>query len=65
MKETKENNISIDVNIKFPSQYIKKYVNGEMDYGDAVDNTINECNRLIEEYIKGNILRGNYERSSM
>ena len=52
MKEIKENNISLDVEIKFPSQYMTKYLLGEMDYDAAIDSTMEECHRLIEEYIK-------------
>lgn len=65
MKETKENNINIDVEIKFPFQYIEKYFLGEMEYDEAIDNTVKECDRLIKEYIEGSVLRGNYECSSM
>ena len=59
MKEIKENNISIDVEIKFPFQYIEKYFNGEINYDNAIDNTIEECNRLIEEYINNNLIKNN------
>ena len=52
MKEIKENNIGLNVDIEFPSQYIEKYFLGEIDYDTAIDNTIEECNRLIEEYIE-------------
>lgn len=52
MKEIKENNISLNVEIKFPFQYMEKYVNGEMDFDAACDSTMEECYRLIEEYIK-------------
>lgn len=52
MKETKENNISLNVEIKFPFQYIEKYLLGEMDFDVACDSTIEECYRLIEEYIE-------------
>lgn len=52
MKETKENNISIDVKIKFPFQYLEKYFLGEIEYDEAIDSTVEECHRLIEEYLK-------------
>ena len=60
MKETKENNIKMNVEIEFPSQYMEKYLLGEMDYDAAVDSTIEECHRLIEEY--NNIAQQNREQ---
>lgn len=39
---------------KFPFQYMNKYLNGKMEYNEAVDRTIEEANRLIEEYVKRN-----------
>ena len=57
MKETKENKINIDVKIKFPFQYIEKYINGEMSFDAACDSTVEECYRLIEEYIKDKTLK--------
>ena len=57
MKEIKENNITLNVDIEFPFQYIEKYLLGEMDYDAAIDSTIEECNRLIEEYIKNNLIK--------
>lgn len=56
MKETKENNISLNVEIKFPFQYMEKYLLGEMDFDAACDSTMEECYRLIEEYIKNNAI---------
>ena len=57
MKETKENNINIDVEIKFPFQYIEKYVNGEMNFDAACDSTMEECYKLIEEYIEKHTIK--------
>lgn len=52
-----EETININVEIKFPFQYIEKYVNGEMNFEAACDSTIEECYRLIEEYIEKNTLK--------
>ena len=38
--------------VKFPFQYITQYFLGEISLEVAIDNTIEECNRLIEEYIE-------------
>lgn len=57
MKETKENNISLDVKIKFPFQYMEKYFLGEMDYDTAYDSTMEECYRLIKEYVKNHSIK--------
>jgi len=38
--------------IKFPFQYLEKYLLGETSLEAACDSTIEECNRLIEEYIE-------------
>lgn len=62
MNETKENSISMNVEIKFPFQYIEKYFLGEIDFDDAIDSTMEECHRLIKEYIEK---EAKNERSSM
>lgn len=38
--------------IMFPFQYLEKYFLGEMELDDAIDKTLEEVDRLIEEYIK-------------
>ena len=38
--------------ILFPFQYLEAYLLGEMDFDAAVDSTMEECHRLMEEYIK-------------
>ena len=38
--------------IEFPFQYLEQYLLGEIEFDVACDNTIEECNRLIEEYIE-------------
>ena len=38
--------------IKFPFQYLEKYLIGEMDFDVAIDSTLEEANRLIEEYLE-------------
>ena len=38
--------------ILFPFQYIEAYLRGEVDFDVACDSTIEECDRLIEEYIE-------------
>lgn len=44
-------NIETTEKIPFPFQYMEKYLLGEMDYDAAIDSTIEEVYRLIEEYI--------------
>ena len=38
--------------IEFPFQYLTQYLLGEISFEVACDNTIEECYRLIEEYIE-------------
>lgn len=38
--------------ILFPFQHIEAYLRGEADFDVACDSTIDECYRLIEEYIE-------------
>lgn len=38
--------------ILFPFQYLEAYLLGEMDFDAAIDSTIEEADRLIEEYLK-------------
>ena len=40
--------------ILFPFQYIEKYLLGKMEYDHAIDSTIEEVYRIIEEYIDKN-----------
>lgn len=37
--------------LQFPFQYLEKYLLGEMEFDDAIDKTLEEVDRLIEEYI--------------
>ena len=38
--------------IPFPFQYLEQFFRGELDFKVACDDTVNEVNRLIEEYVK-------------
>lgn len=38
--------------ILFPFQYIEAYLLGEIDFDVACDSTLEECYRLIEEYME-------------
>ena len=38
--------------IPFPFQHIEAYLRGETSFDIACDSTIDECYRLIEEYIE-------------
>lgn len=40
--------------IQFPFQYLEKYLLGEMEFDSAIDSTMEECYRLIEEYVENN-----------
>ena len=42
--------------IQFPFQYLEKFFLGEMDWDAAIDSTIEEAYRLIDEYVKANSL---------
>lgn len=46
-----ESTISKEEKILFPFQFIDKYLLGQISLDDAVDKTIEELNRLIEEYV--------------
>ena len=38
--------------IPFPAQYLTKFFLGEIDYNEAVDCTVEEIRKLIDESIK-------------
>lgn len=57
MNETKDNTISLDIEIEFPTQYMKEYLRGELDYDTCVDKTKEECYRLIEEYMANKVFK--------
>lgn len=38
--------------IPFPFQYFEQFFRGELDLKVACDNTVDEVNRLIEEYVE-------------
>ena len=40
--------------IPFPFQYLEQYLRGELIWDAAIDNTMDEVYRLIEEYISKN-----------
>lgn len=44
--------IMTEEKIPFPFQYIEAYLRGETDFDVACDSTMEECYRLIEEYIE-------------
>lgn len=44
--------VDMEVEIKFPFQYLERYLLGEISFEVACDNTMEECYRLIEEYIE-------------
>ena len=41
--------------IPFPTQYIDKFINGEMKWDNAMEETIDEVNRLIMEYVEKHV----------
>ena len=47
-----DNQPTVEVDIPFPWQHINAYLRGEVDFDVACDSTMEECERLIEEYIK-------------
>ena len=53
----KEEDFETEETIPFPFQYLEKFFLGEMEYHDAIDKTIEEANRLIEEYVEQHILK--------
>ena len=53
----KEEDFKTEETIPFPFQYLEKFFLGEMEYHDAIDKTIEEANRLIEEYVEQHILK--------
>ena len=46
-----EDTIEAKADIPFPWQYINAYLRGETDFDVACDSTMEECGRLVEEYI--------------
>lgn len=48
----KEKEIMTEDKILFPFQYIEAYFLGEIDFDVACNSTMEECYRLIEEYIE-------------
>lgn len=47
----------VEEKILFPFQYMEKYLLGEMDLDVACDSTMEECYRLIEEYVEKHNLK--------
>ena len=41
--------------IQFPTQYLDKYILGEINLTEATDKTVDEFCRLMEEYLDKNI----------
>lgn len=46
-----------EVKIPFPFQYLDQYFLGESNWGAAIDSTIEEAYRLIEEYLEKHDLK--------
>ena len=44
----------------FPFQYLEQYLRGELILDTAIDNTIDEVYRLIEEYVREHELKINF-----
>ena len=40
--------------IPFPFQYLEQYLRGESDLDCAIDNTMNEVYKIMDEYIEKN-----------
>ncbi len=56
--KSKEEDFEIEETIPFPFQYLEQYLLGEIKTLDeAVDYTVDEVNRLIEEYIEKHNLK--------
>lgn len=41
-------------NIKFPFEYLNEYLAGNMGLDAAIDSTLQEVDRIVEEYLKEN-----------
>ena len=48
-----------EAKIPFPFQYLEQYLCGELIWDAAIDNTMNEVYRLIEEYVETHDLKTN------
>ena len=46
-----------EAKIPFPFQYLEQYLCGELIWDAAIDNTMNEVYRLIEEYVETHDLK--------
>lgn len=49
--------INMEVNMKFPFQYVNQYLSGEISLDDAVNRTVDEVDRLIREYVEKHNLK--------
>ena len=49
--------IEPEAKIPFPFQYLEQYFRGELIWDAAIDNTIYEMYRLIEEYVEKHCLK--------
>lgn len=49
--------IKIEEKIRFPFQFLNKYCLGEMTWDAAIDSTLEEVYRLIEEYVEKHNLK--------
>ena len=57
MFEPVENKEDKEEKIPFPFQYLEKYLLGEMIWDAAIDSTLDEVYRLIEEYVEKHNLK--------
>lgn len=55
--KSKEEDFEVEVEIKFPFQYLEQYLRGEISLDGAVDRTIEEVYRLIGEYVEKHNLK--------
>lgn len=52
-----DDDIEIEEKIPFPFQYMEQYFRGELIWDAAIDNTMDEVYRLIEEYVENHDLK--------
>ena len=55
--KSKEEDFEVEVNVKFPFQFLEQYLRGELSLDESIDRTLEETYRLINEYIEKHSLK--------
>ena len=55
--KSKKDTFEVKAKILFPFEHINRFINGVIEFDTAVNMTIDECYRLIGEYIANNSIK--------